>query len=655
MAEVAVDQLFRALDEQVHGEEYDKAIETCTKILEAESGDTDALATQLLCFIHVGRFDDALQLLDANAAIASERQFERSYILYRLGRFEDAQAALSQCTENGAREKELAAQIEFKRGHYSECVELYEGLLVAKEDDGNRMELFSNLAAALAAASLSEQALESYEKNKEALQSSYEYLFNIACACVFARDYENAEKLLKQAESACIKSMEEDGYDEKDIQSEAAAIRVQLSYVYQLLGRPSAQALDLLEGVLQSQCPRAVAAVAENNCVSIRRDHKLFNAEKKLALCVDEKLQPILTEEQKKIFQFNNALVHLKMGKSSQTKDLVDRLAQQYPDSSMPAIIEASSLLRDKKRDEAIAVLQEFADAKRSPPQERSVAVFCLAQLQIQAKNAPRCIEALRMLDNEEKFRPPVVASVVHLLEMEGEMEKASEFLQESVSYWTEQHKSSPQLSAPILSVLLRAAGDFHLQRRQGALAAKFFVALSKFDGSTTNSTPSLVKALAYEDPDLAEKYGKDLPEITIPDSINAAELENLPPPKARMSSSKVAASEDTEKTDAPAKTKPKAKRKRKPRLPKDYPDCGPPNPERWLPRHMRSGYKAPKGRKPRELRGAQGIGVTTNPEMDASAAASTSSAPPPSSAKAPAKAAPAASKKAKNKKKRKK
>lgn len=656
------DQLIRALDEQVHEEEYEKAIETCTKILETESGDADALATQLLCFVHVGRFEDALALLDANNSIADERKFERAYVLYRLNKFDTALEVLKSCTDRTARERELAAQIEFKRGNYDACVELYESILLSKEDDGNRMELFANLAAALAAASMSERALESYEKNKGALESSYEYLFNIACACVFARDYENAEKLLKQSESACLKSMAEDGYGDKEIQSEAAVIRVQLSYVYQLLGRPSAQALDILETVLAQQPSRAVAAVAENNCVSIRKDHKLFNAEKKLAACVDDKLQPVLTDEQRRIFHFNHALVNLKMGKVAQTKELVEKLQALYPDSSMPTIILASLLIRDKKEDEGQKLLQDFADQRGSPPEERSAVLFSLAQLQIQAKKNQECVATLRSLDNVDKYRPPVVAAVVHLLQRAGDVDGASEFLQEAVSYWTDEHSKSPQLSAPILSTLLRAAGDFHIQHHRGQLAAKYFVALSKFDGSTTASTPSLVKALAYEDPDLAEKYAKDLPKIEIPDSIDATELENMPPPKLRVSAQRSTGTDDKDKDQdaAPVRTKPKAKRKRKKRLPKDYPDCGPPNPERWLPRHMRSGYKAPKGRKPRELRGAQGVGVTTNPEMDAKSApveskASTSAKAPP--AKPTAAAATATAKKSKkaNKKRKKK
>jgi len=38
---------------------------------------------------------------------------------------------------------------------------------------------------------------------------------------------------------------------------------------------------------------------------------------------------------------------------------------------------------------------------------------------------------------------------------------------------------------------------------------------------------------------------------------------------------------------------KKKSNKKKKKRLPKGYPDCPPPNPERWLPRTERKGYKS--------------------------------------------------------------
>lgn len=613
-----MDQLFRELDEQIHEDDFAKALVTVRKILENAPEDAEAKACELLCLIHSSKFEEAITLLERASDFGGERAFERAYCLYRLDRSDEALAVLQSC-EQGVREKQLLAQIKYKRREFAECVKLYEQMLMSKSDDTNRMELFANLAAALAAAEHSESALESYERNKGALEKSYEYIFNIACACVFARDYTRAEELLAIAEAACLKSMEEDGYDEASIASEVAAIRVQQAYVFQLIGRPVQDSIAILEDVLKNKPSRVVAAVAENNYVSLRKDHKLFNAEKKLQACVAPALLPKLSPVQRRTFLFNHLLVMLKMGKTAQCEEELERVRQEYGDDAMPTIVMAALLFRDKKTAEATNLLDEFADRQEMSAESRAAALFCIAQ--IQASNGKDCTPTLLRLPETERFRPPVVASIVYLLERARKTEQASEVLQHAVAFWTEQHVTSPALARPILVTLLSAAGNFHLKHHMGALAAKFFVGLSKLnDTASAGNVPSLVQALAYEDPALAEKYASELAPVPVPDSINVEQLENVPPPRAKrvVATPADAAQSTSEET---VRLKPKKRKKRKKRLPKGYPDCAPPDPERWLPKYMRSTYKPPKGRKVKELRGAQGIGVTTNPTMNESPA----------------------------------
>lgn len=52
-----------------------------------------------------------------------------------------------------------------------------------------------------------------------------------------------------------------------------------------------------------------------------------------------------------------------------------------------------------------------------------------------------------------------------------------------------------------------------------------------------------------------------------------------------------------------------KKKKKRKPRLPKDYNPAVTPDPERWLPRWQRKGYRKKKDRRVKEvMKGTQGV-----------------------------------------------
>merc|ERR1712093_688180 len=105
--------------------------------------------------------------------------------------------------------------------------------------------------------------------------------------------------------------------------------------------------------------------------------------------------------------------------------------------------------------------------------------------------------------------------------------------------------------------------------------------------------------------------------------TIDPDALENLAPPRRRARAEPVTEAQDDEEKSteaapeaAPAKPKPK-KKKRKNKLPKDL--DAPVDPERWLPRHMRSDYKPSK--KTKESRGAQG-GVTKAEEESAKEAA---------------------------------
>ena len=62
-----------------------------------------------------------------------------------------------------------------------------------------------------------------------------------------------------------------------------------------------------------------------------------------------------------------------------------------------------------------------------------------------------------------------------------------------------------------------------------------------------------------------------------------------------------------------------KPKKKRRIRLPKNYEPGVPPDPERWLPRRERTGYRGKRRDKrqpPHLLRGPQGIASAAAPEL---------------------------------------
>ena len=67
--------------------------------------------------------------------------------------------------------------------------------------------------------------------------------------------------------------------------------------------------------MLSSRSNAAAAAVASNNIVSIKKDHDLFDSEKKLKRAMGDKVQDKLTGPQKKAVAFNYCLLLLCMNK----------------------------------------------------------------------------------------------------------------------------------------------------------------------------------------------------------------------------------------------------------------------------------------------------------------------------------------------------
>lgn len=66
---------------------------------------------------------------------------------------------------------------------------------------------------------------------------TYELLYNKACIQVGKKNYQDALKILNAAEELCRKTLDEEGAIDEDIEAELSIIRVQLGYVYQMLGK----------------------------------------------------------------------------------------------------------------------------------------------------------------------------------------------------------------------------------------------------------------------------------------------------------------------------------------------------------------------------------------------------------------------------------
>ena len=194
--------------------------------------------------------------------------------------------------------------------------------------------------------------------------------------------------------------------------------------------------------------------------------------------------------------------------------------------------------------------------------------------------------------DQDILFAPGLIALQVSLYSSQGRKSQINTILAKAASYW--RHKSKPPIQ------LLQTAGLAMLESsapEHQNLARDIFDTLHERDPESKYATAGYVAAHALSSPDkAAAKAAAEADTLTsvarLIAGIDIAALEEagIPPLPSTAAAT-------TRKRPLDEKPKPKKKRIRKSKLPKDYDPSKTPDPERWLPLRDRSTYK-PKGKK---------------------------------------------------------
>jgi len=585
----ALEPLFRALSDDIANQQYKRAIEVCDKILAQVPNDEDALKCKCLCYIHLNQFQEAIKFLDANPSLSMEQ--EKAYCLYKERKHDEALRIIQQIGNLSVAGSHLKAQTHYRLGDFDQVLNCYQSM-------EQTPEVLVNITATHGANKQFNESIKQLLVNDQALDSSHELCFNLACILIARGDIGTAEKLLERAQRVCKETLTAQEFSEEEITDELAAIRVQLGYIYQLTDRTDA-AMEIYEDVLKAKPSEdAVVAVAHNNLSLGGKNKSLFSIERDLftASAVD---QNKLTDEQKKAIGFNRAIVYLKMGKTPKSKEILEQLQKEFPDSSLPTLLESALLMKEKQTDEAIKLLT----GKGKDLQSR----LSLAQLLLKSGKVKECVETLGSLEPDTLHQPGVVASRVKLFLQLDSADKANQAIDDAVAYW-----ESKQATENLITIMT-AGSEFKLQSGQYEKAADFYSRLLKLDPSNKLVyIPNLIIALSYFDPAQAKTYAKGLPEI----SYNAASfdldaLENTGTFRSSKQSAVSNASGDAQMVERKKKTK----KKKKKRLPKNFDPNVPPDPERWKPRKERSNYKKRRGKMRGRHQGEAASGVDTKKE----------------------------------------
>jgi len=210
-------------------------------------------------------------------------------------------------------------------------------------------------------------------------------------------------------------------------------------------------------------------------------------------------------------------------------REVITTLTKDYPDSPLPALIQAALLLKEKQSTEAENLLKEKAE------QGNIATKLTLAQLLLKDGKTQECIDSLQSL-GEDSYRLGVVSTCVRLYQQMKAPEKAYSLLNDAIKHWTEK-------------------GDQETLEKMKAAS-------------------SYVDNITQQAKKLSEEDIEKLENVTAHRAARETEVE-----------------EQTDSSQVVERKKKKKKKKKK-RLPKNYDPNVEPDPERWLPRNQRSSFK---------------------------------------------------------------
>jgi tetratricopeptide (TPR) repeat protein len=611
---------------------------------------------------------DALRATSmAAGAQTSDRPME-AQLLYRVGRYgeaadlyrvmlDDASSALqkhaqslkSQCTT--ARSWSIT-------GRRSALAVEAEAVLTAEQVASlqqSHLEISTNLMAALVLSGRAEDALAV----KNGLGDEYEVEYNAGCAAIALGDWSAAEASMEKAEKLFRAVADED--EEDDVCRGLAPILVQKAYLSHVAG-------GVAEAEKQYSCivsdrnadPASLAVAANNAAVAMgqlslgkqqqlhnqkqksadqtsaqisdvvadrERHMALFDALKKMKATSGWEIERKLTHQQRRAMARNRAILLVQMGRLEACRTELEKLKTAFPDDPLLPLIEAALVAKKTSPAAADKLLRESADS--------SSAVVRAARV-VLAADAGDANTASFLLHEMFPGRAAAIATSASILEMSGNVEAAVALVERAAA----DHSEMTAVAKRALAGIFLRAGKYE----DAATVLSEVLALAPSDELTLGQ---LVVASSHFDADEAERLSEQLPALGRDGNVDADALEALPPPRKRTlarasaemtgSAAMIGAVEKPMVEVKEVKKKAKKKLKKNKKSPKDYdPEGPPPDPERWLPKTLRSSHKNKNNRKNRGnlgFRGAQGADAASaeaaavkNAERSAQRAAETAS-----------------------------
>ncbi|XP_039962409.1 signal recognition particle subunit SRP72 [Bactrocera tryoni] len=589
--------------------EYDKAVKAVNRILGVAPDDQTALHCKVVCLIQLSKFEEAYKFIEKNK-LSSSLVLEKAYSEYRLNKPEQALKTIDNAGINPLPDslKELRTQVLYRLERYEECFDAYKEIIKNTNDEYEN-ERRTNLSAV--AANL---AIDKNKEIPELPEETYEQYYNAACIASNRQKYAEAEKKLRASEKLCRETLEEDGVTEEEMREELEPIRVQLGYCLQMQGKLKEAAIIYAECLRNKPKDPVLVAVASNNSVVINKDQNVFDSKKKIRSAMSDACESKLTSRQKKAIALNNCLLAFLTNSSDQVQQLCQKLVQSYPDLEFQTLlIQCSQLTKDKRQKEALELLNKYAKAHK---ENAFASKFAVVQLLLSQGSRKEAIDVLLSL-GEQMYKPGIISALVTLYLGTDNKPAASELLKSAVEWYKMNNVSSGDLSD-----MWRQAAEFHLRGGASETAASSLEELLKLNANDMKVLAQLVIAYAQFNPKRALELSKRLPKLetlTTASEIDALESANWVMSTKAVKKSANAKIEPSPSTPVVEKKK-NRNRKRKGKLPKNYNAEVAPDPERWLPKYERTGFRKKRDRRAKDIiKGSQGMASGAAEQYDMS------------------------------------
>lgn len=496
------------------------------------------------------------------------------------------------------RKNELTAQALYKKELYEDCYNLYVDLIKNVADDFEN-ERSTNLTATLAALKLA-NSKHQLDNEPTFPEETFEQCYNSGCVQLGNRNYELAIKKLEKAGNICRQTMENEEATDEEIASELNIIQAQIAYAKQLMDN-NKDALDIYNQILkQKPTDTSLVAIVNNNIVSINQDQSIFDSKKRMKIATTDLDQTKLAKFQRRVILMNNLLLLLNTNQNKLVQEEFNQFKKLYPNDNQIdlLLVNVALLFNEKQAQKSVKLLEEAIRNDSYNLEDKIRLVLSLAQLYLEQKDFKASIKALKSLD-VLTYRLAIISAIVSLELVMKNHQGAIEFLKESID-WLKENSNNKN----VLYVLYKEASNIMIQNNDSKNAISMLEELRKANPTDPKLIINLINAYSQVNMIKARELAKELPQIEqlvseidvdLYESSNWSAGAKYAVKKTLIGTGDSLNKKSTKLQKGTTDEKVKRKRKRKPKLPKNYDPKVKPDPERWLPNWQRTTYKKKK------------------------------------------------------------